>query len=216
MNSTYCIFNKIRHFSSAILADDSLLCTIFFPYHAKYVDIFVVYYGESVERSVADTVQSWTEFSGSERITMWSAKGARQVITPSSRISLLTCYRPQTKLRKGIVFTSVCQEFCPQGGVPQCLLRYTPLLWAGTPPGQVPPLGRHPPGRHPRGQAPLLEADPYPWSRPPPQQTATAVDSTHPTGMHSCCQNILLTNCAYHLATQGPFALGNDNLLLAH
>ena len=58
MNSTYCIFNKIRHFSSAILADDSLLCIIFFPYHAKYVDIFVVYYGQSVERSVADTVQS--------------------------------------------------------------------------------------------------------------------------------------------------------------
>ena len=24
-------------------------------------------------------------------------------------------YRPQTKLRKGNVFTSVCQEFCPQG-----------------------------------------------------------------------------------------------------
>ena len=26
-------------------------------------------------------------------------------------------YRPQTKLRKGNVFTSVCQEFCPQGKV---------------------------------------------------------------------------------------------------
>ena len=31
------------------------------------------------------------------------------------------------------------------------------------------PLGRHPPGQ-----------------TPPPQQTATAVDGTHPTGMHSC------------------------------
>ena len=30
------------------------------------------------------------------------------------------------------------------------------------------PLGRHPPGRH-------------------PPKTATAVDGTHPTGMHSCC-----------------------------
>ena len=47
-------------------------------------------------------------------------------------------YRPQTKLRKGNVFTRVCQEFCPQGGV-------------------------------------------Y-----PPRQTATALDDTHPTGMHSC------------------------------
>ena len=28
-------------------------------------------------------------------------------------------YRRQTKLRKGNVFTSVCQEFCPQGGVSQ-------------------------------------------------------------------------------------------------
>ena len=34
-------------------------------------------------------------------------------------------YRPQTKLRKGNVFTNVCQEFCPQGGC--------------TPPGQTPP-----------------------------------------------------------------------------
>ena len=33
-------------------------------------------------------------------------------------------YCPQTKLRKGNVSTSMCQEFCPQGGVYQ------------TPPGQ--------------------------------------------------------------------------------
>ena len=26
-------------------------------------------------------------------------------------------YRPQTELREGNVFTSVCQEFCPGGGV---------------------------------------------------------------------------------------------------
>ena len=30
---------------------------------------------------------------------------------------LINFYHPQTKLRKGNVFTSVCQEFCPQGGV---------------------------------------------------------------------------------------------------
>ena len=61
------------------------------------------------------------------------------------------------------IFTSVCQEFCPQGGVclPQCMLGYTP----------------------PR-------ADP-PWSDPPPQQTATAADGTHPTGMHSCINLVL-------------------------
>ena len=28
---------------------------------------------------------------------------------------LIIYYRPQTKLRKGNVFTSVCQEFCPRG-----------------------------------------------------------------------------------------------------
>ena len=39
---------------------------------------------------------------------------------------------------------------------------------ADTTPGQTPP-GRHPLGRH-----------------PPPGQTVTAVDGTHPTGMHSC------------------------------
>ena len=40
-------------------------------------------------------------------------------------------YRPQTKSRKGNVFTSVCQEFCPQWG--RCTPRQTP------PPGQTPP-----------------------------------------------------------------------------
>ena len=32
---------------------------------------------------------------------------------------MLSCYRPQTKLRKGNVFTRVCQEFCPGRGVVQ-------------------------------------------------------------------------------------------------
>ena len=40
--------------------------------------------------------------------------------------------------------------------------------------------GIHPPGRHPPGQT-------SPWADTPPrQQTATAADVTHPTGMHSC------------------------------
>ena len=72
-------------------------------------------------------------------------------------------YRPQTKLRKGNVFTPVCQSFCSQGGLLQCMLGYT------TPLGR-PPLGRHIPlGKHPH-----------------PKQTATAADGTHSTGMHSC------------------------------
>ena len=51
------------------------------------------------------------------------------------------CYCPQMKLRKGNVFISVCQEFCPEGGF--------------TPPGRPPPRqtataadGMHPTGMH--------------------------------------------------------------------
>ena len=43
-----------------------------------------------------------------------------------------------TKLRQGNIFTSVCQEFCPQGGV--CLSAcWDTLPWADTPHGQNPP-----------------------------------------------------------------------------
>ena len=103
---------------------------------------------------------------------------------------------------------------CPQGGcLPQCMLGYTPLgadtppqsrhpPEADTPGKQTPPGSRHPLGadtpwnRHP------LEAD-TPWKQTPPRadtpqsrhppeadtpldETATAADYTHPTGMHSC------------------------------
>ena len=74
--------------------------------------------------------------------------------------------------------------------------------WADSPP---PSLGRHPPeqttppGRHiPPGQ-----------TLPPPQQTATAADGTHPTGMHSCevtiCSGILLS-CHIFYRPQTKFA----------
>ena len=54
---------------------------------------------------------------------------------------LINIYRPQTKLRKGNVFTSVCQEFCPQeGGLPQYMLGYTPPL-GGRPPFPPPADG---------------------------------------------------------------------------
>ena len=56
--------------------------------------------------------------------------------------------------------------------------------------GQTPPLGRHPPfpGKHPlpRADTPLSGQTPHPQVDPTPQQTATAADDTHPTGMHSC------------------------------
>ena len=53
----------------------------------------------------------------------------------------------------------------------------TPLPWADTPPlGRLPSPGQTPPGRHPYGQTHT------------PNQTATAADGTHPTGMHSCSE----------------------------
>ena len=58
----------------------------------------------------------------------------------------------QTKLRKGNVFTPVCQSFCSAGGggcLPQCMLGYTNT------PGQTPPQqtataadGTYPTGMH--------------------------------------------------------------------
>ena len=47
------------------------------------------------------------------------------------------------------IFSSVCQEFCPWGGLSQCMLGYdTPL--EQTPPRAGTPRSRHPPGRrHP-------------------------------------------------------------------
>ena len=58
------------------------------------------------------------------------------ILTFSGVLNNYTYYRPQTKLRKGNVFTSVCQEFCPQEG------------------GGVHPQTDLPPGRHPPGKTP--------------------------------------------------------------
>ena len=78
-------------------------------------------------------------------------------------------YRPQTKLRKGNVFTPVCQSFCSHGGggLPQCMLEYTPL-------------GRHPPADTPRQTHPLGRHAPLPsacWdTRPLPSACCDSHD----------------------------------------
>ena len=56
-------------------------------------------------------------------------------------------YRPQTKLRKGNVFTPVCQSFCSREGVSAQGV-YHSMHWE-RPPWQTPLLGRHPLVRHP-------------------------------------------------------------------
>ena len=61
------------------------------------------------------------------------------------KISMLN-YRPQTKLRKGIVFTPVCQSFCSQVGVCLSTCWIHPLgrhpHWADTPPRADTPIGQ--------------------------------------------------------------------------
>ena len=84
---------------------------------------------------------------------------------------LFTCfYRPQTKLRKGNVFTPV--TFCSQGGV--CPVH----------------AGIHPPGQTPRKSTSPLEALPGSTPTPHTPPTATAADGTHPTGMVSCLARV--------------------------
>ena len=111
-----------------------------------------------------------------------------------------------TKLRQGNIFTSVCQEFCPEGCLP-----HLSVCWDTHPPGQTPPsngqtplhLSRHPP---PLGRHPLPWADtPLPWAdtpppradTPPPQQTATAADGTYPTGMLSFLFHFLFVDIPF-------------------
>ena len=95
------------------------------------------------------------------------------------------------KLRKGNVFTSVCQEFCPGGVYPSMHWIHPPGRHLPSrhphPPGQT-PWEDTPPGRHPPGKTPPPSGQTPPGQTPHPL-TATAVDGTHPTGMHSssCC-----------------------------
>ena len=80
-----------------------------------------------------------------------------------------------TKLGQGNIFTSVCQEFCPRGGV--CLS----ACWDTPPWEQTPPREQTP---SPRSRHPPPGAD-----TPPGTQTAAygqRAAGTHPTGMHSC------------------------------
>ena len=79
--------------------------------------------------------------------------------------SINSLNRDNNELQQGNIFTSVCQEFCPQGeglsaSVHAGIHPHTP--WADTPLGRH-PLGRHYPGQIPPGQTP-------PWTDSPPQQ----------------------------------------------
>ena len=111
-------------------------------------------------------------------------EGCRGMSTPyheptvtKGRIAFLLA---ATKLGQGNIFTSVCQEFCPQGGgcLPQCMLGYTspqsrPPLGADTPQTrQTPPRIRQTP--HPPDQA---DTPPRP-GRHPPREAYSSIRST--------------------------------------
>ena len=68
------------------------------------------------------------------------------------------------------------------GYLSQCILGYHTPMGADTPRGRHPPGSRYPPPE----QTPPRSRHP-PGAETPPEQTATAADGTHPTGMHSCC-----------------------------
>ena len=113
-----------------------------------------------------------------------------------------------TKLGQGNIFASVCQEFCPQGGV-------SASVHAGIAPRDQTPQSRHPPppDQTPRADTPGPDQIPpradTPWktppsppdqtppgtrhppSNPPPPGKQTAAyglraAGMHPSGMHSC------------------------------
>ena len=87
----------------------------------------------------------------------------RAVLANSGNLKMTTCYPPQLLLRKRLCFHRCLSVH--RGGVHPLASRH-PL-------GRQTVLGQTPPGR----QTP---------PRQTPQQTATAADGTHPTGMHSC------------------------------
>ena len=72
---------------------------------------------------------------------------------------------PATKLGQSNIFTSVCQEFCPRGGV-------CPIACWDTPPEPEVDTPRHSACWQIRQQA----------------------GGTHPTGMHTCFKGVLSTH----------------------
>ena len=77
------------------------------------------------------------------------------------------------------------RSVCPQGGLPQCMLRYHP-------PGPGTPLRDQ--AAPPPGPGTLPDQAHPPGPGTPSEQTATAADGTHPTGMHSCLLMNFLMN----------------------
>ena len=137
------------------------------------------YYIISIHQSIQD-------FSGK-----WGA--------PTPRVGLWTnlLLPPANEVCEGYVFTPVCHSVHGRGapckGGSPCQGVFLPggLLAGGSPGPHLGGLQAHTRGffrqtSEGEGIPGCTEAD-----TPPPQQTATAVGGTHPTGMHSCLVKIL-------------------------
>ena len=100
--------------------------------------------------------------------------------------SITHFYRPQTKVRKGNVFTRVCQEFCPQGVIPS-------MHW-----------GRHPPVSTGDVCIPACTGADTPWSDTPWSDTHW---SDTPPGQillfwtYRCKSRLTLSNDVFGLAS---------------
>ena len=113
------------------------------------------------------------------------------------------------KLGQGNIFTSVCQEFCPQGGLPQCMLGYPPNQ-AHTPPQSRP----HRPGTPPGADPPPRADTPHPWEHTPPQSRHTLPGSrlqhtVNERPVHILLECILV--CVYFLNKTIPSQIANNN-----
>ena len=79
----------------------------------------------------------------------------------------------QRCLGQGNSFRSVCQKFCPQGGIPACLACWDTPLWTcwdrshGTPLARRPPSKETPPARRPSYQGDPPAGRPHLARRPP-------------------------------------------------
>ena len=83
----------------------------------------------------------------------------------TNRLAFLLIFTARKRICEGYAFTPVCQSFCSQGGLPQCMLGYPPQKQTPLeadiprevdPPKQTPPWKQTPQSRHPP------KADPSP------------------------------------------------------
>ena len=141
---------------------------------------------EEAYQNLFDVLMTHGEKRLAEELRQW----VTGIPTEQSKLPPCLYYRQQIKLRKGNLFTSVCQEFCPRRGcLPDTPRENTPMgrhaprqthpqadtspgrhTPRQTPPGQKDiPLGRHPgidtpwadPQGRPSGKIPLPRADRY-------------------------------------------------------